>query len=406
MSSDLQRCVDFTQRLIRTPSLPGEEGAIAELVATEMRDLGYADVELDDVGNVVGRVPGSSAAPAVMFNTHLDHVDVGEAERWPHSPFGAEIHDDKIWGRGAVDIKGPLAAQVYGVGRLPESGTTPAGDVWVTAVVQEEVGGLGARHLNTYLTPPLAVIGEPSGNTLRRGHRGRCELIVHITGRSAHASVPHEGANPLEVLAPFIVGLGSLDMAVQPDLGRSTVAPTLIRTDQISSNVIPAEIWLTCDWRLLPDETAESARTKLEHLVADCLIEGTTADVTIPQHQQVAHTGVEMVLGGEHPAYVLGEDHPAVRAARQTLEGVLGPVDSVGTWRFATDGGHFSQAGVACIGFGPGDELLAHTVNEHIEIDALRLALDGNEALALGWAPKAAELTKEAAANTPAASSS
>ncbi len=404
MSSDLQLCIDFAQRLIRTPSLSGEEGTIARLVAAEMIGLGYADVEQDEVGNVIGRVPGAGQAPATMFNTHLDHVDVGEAIRWPHPPFGAEIHDDKIWGRGAVDIKGPLAAQVYGVGRLLESGAPPAGDVWVTAVVQEEVGGAGARHLNTYLTPPLAVIGEPSGNTLRRGHRGRCELVVHITGRSVHASVPHQGVNPFEVLAPLIVGLGSLDMAVQSDLGRSSVAPTLIRTDQISANVIPAEIWLTCDWRLVPGETAHSASVKLEELVADCLIEGTAADVSIPQHQQSAHTGVEMVLGGEHPAYILDEDHPVVRAACETLAGVLDVAGPVGTWGFATDGGHFSQAGVACIGFGPGDETLAHTVNEHIEIDALRVALDGNETLARGLAQKSTELTDGAGQSAVASS--
>lgn len=405
MSPDLQRCVDFVQRLIGTTSLPGEEGQIAEIVATEMRALGYADVEMDEVGNVVGRVRGSGAAPAVMFNTHLDHVDVGEAARWPYPPFGGEIHDDKIWGRGAVDIKGPLAAQVYGVARLLESAAPPAGDVWVTAVVQEEVGGAGARHLNTYLTPPLAIIGEPSGNTLRRGHRGRCELVVHITGRSVHASVPHKGINPFDVLAPFIVGLGQLQMATQADLGASSVAPTLIRTDQLSGNVIPAEMWLTCDWRLVPGETAEAARAKLEQLVADCLIEGTTADITIPEYQVMAHTGVEVVLVGEHPAYILGEDHPAVRAACEVLEPLLGRVDSVGTWRFATDGGHFSQAGVACVGFGPGDELLAHTINEHIEIDALRLALECNEALARRLAQTTTELGESVPSQMPAESS-
>ncbi len=386
MSSDLKRCVDFTQRLIRTPSLPGEEGAIAELVATEMRQLGYADVAQDEVGNVVGRVPGSSPTPAVMFNTHLDHVDVGDATRWPHPPFAGEIHDGRIWGRGAVDIKGPLAAQVYGVGRLLESAKPPAGDVWVTAVVQEEVGGAGARHLNTYLVPEIAVIGEPSGNTLRRGHRGRCELVVHITGRSAHASVPHQANNPLEVLARFLVGLESLKMDVQTDLGQSTVAPTLIRTDQISANVIPAEVWLTCDWRLVPGETAESARAKLQQLAAECLTEGTAAEVTIPRDRRLAHTGVEVILEGEHPAYILDDGHPAVRAACEALGPVIGNVSAVGTWRFATDGGHFSQAGVACVGFGPGDELLAHTLNEHIEIDALGVALDGNAALAWGLA--------------------
>jgi acetylornithine deacetylase/succinyl-diaminopimelate desuccinylase-like protein len=138
MTGDLQRCVDFLQQMIRTLSLPGHEGELASLVANEMRDLDYDEVRIDEVGNVLGRIEGRGQAPDLMFNTHLDHVDVGDPAAWPHPPFGGEIHDDKVWGRGAVDIKGPMAAQVVGVARLLR-GERPPGDVWVTAVVQEEV---------------------------------------------------------------------------------------------------------------------------------------------------------------------------------------------------------------------------------------------------------------------------
>lgn len=374
-------CVDFLQRLIRTPGLPGEEGDTARLVLAEMEALGYIDARIDEVGNVIGRVPGGDG-PAVMFNTHLDHVDVGDHERWPHPPYGGEIHSGSVWGRGAVDIKGPLAAQVHGVARLLRDGITPAGDVWVTAVVQEEIGGVGARHLMGYLQTPVVIVGEPSGNTLRRGHRGRCELIVHVTGRSVHASVPHEGVNPWEVLAAFIARLPDLDMAEQADLGRSTVVPTLIRSDQVSGNVVPGELWLTCDWRQVPGESAQDAAAKLDAILQSCLIEGASAEVEVPIYHRAAYTGVLMDIGGDNPAYILPRDHPAVSAACAALEPVIGVTDEVDTWRFATDGGHFSQAGMACVGFGPGNELLAHTVDEHIPIAQLETALSGNEALA------------------------
>ena len=166
MSGDLQHCVDLLQQMIRTLSLPGHEGELASLVANEMRDLGYDEVRIDEVGNVLGRIDGRGQAPDLMFNTHLDHVDVGDPAGWPHPPFGGEIHDDKVWGRGAVDIKGPMAAQVVGVARLLR-GERPPGTVWVTAVVQEEIGGVGARHLAETLPVPLVVVGEPSHNTLR-----------------------------------------------------------------------------------------------------------------------------------------------------------------------------------------------------------------------------------------------
>jgi acetylornithine deacetylase/succinyl-diaminopimelate desuccinylase-like protein len=94
------------------------------------------------------------------------------------------------------------------------------------------------------LDPGVVVIGEPSGNRVKRGHRGRTELVVRAQGRSAHASAPDRGLNPLATIARFILGLQHLEMTRDPDLGGSTVAPTLIRTDQTSPNVIPSEVEL------------------------------------------------------------------------------------------------------------------------------------------------------------------
>lgn len=389
--SDLGACTGFLRRLIATPSLPGAEGDIAALVRDEMTALGYADVRIDEVGNVAGRIAGRGAAPAVMFNTHLDHVDVGDAARWPYPPFGGELHDDAVWGRGAVDIKGPLAAQVYGVAALLGDAEPPPGDVWVTAVVQEEIGGVGARYLGRWLRTPIVVVGEPSSNTLRRGHRGRSELIVHVRGRSVHASVPREGINPWFSLATFLDGLPHLALPMHEELGPSSVAPTLVRTDQVSGNVIPAEIWLTCDWRHVPGESAEQARAMLADLLEDSLLDGATGSVEIPAYERTAWTGVKMTIAGNNPAYLLGAGHPAVTAATGILAPLLGPIDEVGTWRFATDGGHFSEAGMACIGFGPGDELLAHTVDERIPIEQLQVAMAGNAALARELGVRAAQ---------------
>ena len=381
--TDRDRCVDFLQRLIRTPGLPGEEGDTARLVEAEMQGLGYHDVRIDEAGNVLARIPGGDG-PDLMFNTHLDHVDVGDHDRWPHPPYGGEIHEERVWGRGAVDIKGPLAAQVHGVARLLRGGEPPAGDVWVTAVVQEEIGGVGARWLQDRLRTPAVVVGEPSSNTLRRGHRGRCELIVHVVGRSVHASVPAEGINPWFSLARFLDGLPGLDLPEHPELGRSSVTPTLIRSDQSSGNVVPGELWLTCDWRMVPGETAEDARAVLQGLLDRSLVGGAAGAVEVPVYRRTAWTGLEMELHGDNPAYILDADHPVVAGARRVVEPLLGPIGAVDVWRFATDGGHFSQAGMSCLGFGPGDELLAHTVNEHIPVDQLAVALDVNEALARG----------------------
>ena len=394
MSPDLQHCVDLLQQMIRTLSLPGHEGELASLVANEMHDLGYDEIRIDEVGNVLGRIEGRGQAPALMFNTHLDHVDVGDPAGWPHPPFGGEIHDDRVWGRGAVDIKGPMAAQVVGVARLL-AGERPPGDVWVTAVVQEEIGGVGARHLAETLPPiPIVVVGEPSHNTLRRGHRGRTELVAHISGRSVHASVPERGVNPLFALGLFLGGLETLKMPTDTDLGPSTVAPTLLRTDQTSANVVPGEVWQTCDWRNIPGQSGEDARAMLQAVAARVLAENpahaeSEIDVMVPVIERRTYTGLERPIPGANPAYILPADHPAVVAAEDICREVLKEVRPTGVWQFATDGGHFAEAGMAPVGFGPGDEFLAHTVNEHIEISALEEAMAVNEALARNLAAEA-----------------
>ncbi len=382
MSDSAGGCLDFLQRLIQTRSLSGHEGEIAGLVEEEMRRLGYTEVRRDEAGNVIGRIAGQGTAPSVMLNTHLDHVDVGDEHGWPHPPFAGVVKQGRVWGRGAMDIKGPLAAQVHAAGTL---GRTPPGDVWVTAVVQEEVGGLGARHLARHLEPDLVVVGEASSNQLRRGHRGRTELLLHVQGRSAHASVPGNGANPLYVVWRFLRELEGLRMRSTPDLGPSSVAPTLIRTDQISPNVIPGEAWLTCDWRNTAGESGEECRRRLEQLAQQCQISGTHAEGTSPVHERVSYNGFRGRIPADNPAFLLPLDHPALVAARKVLGEATGLEDEPVPWKFATDGGHFSAAGMTVIGYAPGEEHLAHTVDESIEIAQIEEALIGYRALVLDW---------------------
>ena len=281
-----------------------------------------------------------------------------------------------VWGRGAVDIKGPLAAQVVGVAAAL-SAEPPPGDVWVTCVVQEEIGGVGARHLAPRLEASLFVIGEPSGNAVRRGHRGRVELRLHLAGRSAHASVPDEGRNPLFGLGRFLGGLDGLEPATHAELGASTLVPTLLSTDQASANVIPGEAWLTLDARTVPGQDVEGLRARLEELAVRAAGAGVAAQVTIPVSRRVTYTGLEMSIPADNPAYVLPAEHPAVRGAVALVADEIGqrPLD---VWRFATDGGHFARHGAVPVGFGPGDPLLAHTVDERIEVVALEEALRAN----------------------------
>jgi putative selenium metabolism hydrolase len=381
--------VSFLRDLLRIPSLPGQEGELAARVREEMEGLGYDEVRTDGAGSVVGVVRGAGDAPAVMLNTHLDHVDTGDASAWRHPPFAAELAEDRVWGRGAVDIKGPLAAQVHGAAAAGDG--APPGDVWVTAVVQEEIGGLGARRMAREEGPGLVVVGEPSSNRLRRGHRGRAELVVHVGGRSVHASAPERGVNPHYVLAGFLERLPEAELPTHPELGSATVVPTLVRTDQESANVIPGEAWLTLDCRLVPGQSAGGTREILLPLLEEAAVPGSEVEIEVPVYRRSTYTGLEMEMPAENPAYLLPGEHPAVEAAAAVLEGPLGERPEVGVWGFATDGGHFAAAGRTVVGFGPGEEELAHTVEESIEVEELLRAVEGYRALSRSWPRACAE---------------
>lgn len=376
------RMVSFCSRLIQTPSLPGQEGDAAALIQEEMRTLGYDDVWTDAVGNVIGAIRGSGGK-SLMLNTHMDHVDAGDPSGWPFPPFEGRVHDGQVWGRGAMDIKGPTTAQVYGAALLRAAGLTPPGDVYVVGAVQEELGGLGSVELGRTLRVDRAVVGEASSNTIRRGHRGRIELIARVHGRSCHASMPDQGINPLYSLGELLTRLQDVETMEDPFLGRDTLVPTLVYTDQSSANVVPGQASLHIDWRMVPQHDVEQIRASLDRLLQASLRGGATGSVSLKQIHLRTYTGEERDIPAAFPSFVLEESDPLVQDAKRALEEAFGHPVEVKQWDFATDAGHLNAAGIPAIGFGPGDEALAHTNQERISTAELSEAMRGYAALAL-----------------------
>jgi acetylornithine deacetylase/succinyl-diaminopimelate desuccinylase-like protein len=208
----------------------------------------------------------------------------------------------------------------------------------------------------------------------------------------AHASMTGIGRNPLTVIGRFLEALESAPQPDDPQLGRATIAPTLIRTDQTSANVIPGELFLTLDCRTVPGQSTRTLREDLLPLLERCAIDGTSVDIFAEELRQVSYTGYEMTFAADNPAYAFPADHPAIRSAATVLADSLGAEPAVDVWQFATDGGHFAVAGRTVVGFGPGDDRLAHTIREHIEIEALAQGMHGNEALARGWPARLAAI--------------
>jgi succinyl-diaminopimelate desuccinylase len=387
--------IAFAQRAIQTPSMSGEEQALARLLADELRALGYDDVWTDRVGNVIGVYRGSGSGRSVQFNSHIDHVSPGDHALWQRPPFGGVIEGDTLYGRAASDVKGAMAPQVYLVPVLRELGVRPTGDIYVVGVVLEEVGGLGTRTLCEEMPTTFAVLSEATNNQLRRGHRGRVGIRVSFTGLSVHASAPERGHNPHYALARFVQALERLELIKDATFGGSSMAPTLIATDQTSGNVTPGTLTLAVDWRNVPGESEADIVAQLEPLVRAAEIDGVRGELFIPQRPVRAYTGIEDVVpstGG----FVVAADDPLVMTAAAALERQLGGPIEVGTWTFATDGGHLSRFGIKTIGFSPGEERFAHTIHDQISLTKMRAALPGNVALALAL-PEIRDQTEESA---------
>jgi putative selenium metabolism hydrolase len=367
----LADCVDFTQRLVQTPSMPFEEAALAELIITEMRRLGFDEVWADGMGNVNGRIFGQNRRlPALVLNSHLDHVDPGDPVLWPSPPFAGKIVDGRIVGRGACDIKGPLAVQVYSMAALLRMGERPLRDVVFSGVVQEEIGGAGARFWVENLDYPVAlvVLGEPSDNNLALGHRGIVQMWLRFNGRSAHASVPEKGQNPNYALSTFLTRLQTAqsELSRHPHLGATTISPTIVEVDTKSPNVTPAWTRVLLDFRTA-SESIDRLQAFVHRLAADWSHAITNAWTGEP-----FPPSAETIYG-----YYTPPESEVVQKMRTIVTRGMGREPALISYRFATDGRYFVPYGIPIIGFSPAEEDQAHIAGESISIAKMADSLRG-----------------------------
>jgi putative selenium metabolism hydrolase len=383
---DFSNAIAFARDLIRIESLPGEEGALAARVRTEMEDLAFDDVWVDGAGNVIGRLRGTGAGPVAMLSCHLDAVDVGDVAGWKHGPFDAVIEDGRLHGRGAMDIKGPLAVQTYAAARLREN--RPAGDVIVAHTVLEERGGLGMEYLLRAgeVKPDAVLIGESTHGDLCIGHRGRAEIVIELRGVAAHASAPERAKNPLSLLGPVLAALDRFGASLESDplLGRSTLAATFVETPHRSRNVIPDLVRIVIDWRILPSRTSADAVASVRDIVRSALPDDPAwgMDVRFATDRQTSYTGFTQDRSLFTPGFLMEQDHPVVRAAAGAIAQTLGRAPIVRPWTFATDGGHTcGVGGIPTIGFAPGEERFAHTNREQLDLREAEACLDAYPSL-------------------------
>ncbi|MGD8854792.1 MAG: M20/M25/M40 family metallo-hydrolase [Chloroflexota bacterium] len=370
----LADCVDFARRLIQTPSMPGQEQQLAQLIAREMRRHGFDEVWIDARGNVSGRIFGQDRnLGAIVLNSHMDHVDPGDLSLWPYPPYAAEVHGGRLYGRAACDIKGPLAVQVYSLLALKRMGLRPKRDVVFTGVVEEEVGGAGASFWADTLAydVDLIILGEPSRNNLSLGHRGIAQFWVKFSGKSVHASVPDSGVNPNLSLARFLTALEAQRHTLPEHalLGKTTVAPTIIEVDTRSMNVTPAWTRLLLDFRTASMSTNDIVAF-VRQVAGD--LPFTLSNAWTDESDAPVAGSDDIIFG-----YYTDPEGDDIEPIVDAISRGMGWRPELTSYQFATDGRFFTSLGATIIGYSPGEENLAHTVDESISLEMMADSLRG-----------------------------
>ncbi|PKM96557.1 MAG: hypothetical protein CVU77_05170 [Elusimicrobia bacterium HGW-Elusimicrobia-1] len=351
MNSYEKKCVDFLKRLVSAKSYSGCEAKAAAVAAREMRRLGYDSVSSDSYNNVVGRI-GDGRGTKILFDAHTDTVGIADPALWRSDPFVPVIKKGLLYGRGACDDKGSVAAMVYAGALLKKSARADGFTLMVSASAGEEIGETQWLDFITKklrFIPDFAVIGEPSNLKVIRGHKGRTEFKISVRGKSAHASIPEKGVNAAHRASELVGKIAALNKKYKSAaLGKPVISVTVMETTNASINTIPENCVFYIDRRTVETETRRSVEREIR---AIC---GSVAKIEYVKH---------------YSPWVISAGHPLLKASARAFTEAYGTAPKVITWPFCTNGSHtMGDNGIPSVGFGPGKEEHAHIANESIAL--------------------------------------
>jgi len=363
--------IKLTQKLVQTPGLSGAEGEVADRVEEAMNTLSFRNVHRDALGNVVGFVGPQAETTALLFDAHMDVVPV--VGKWRMDPFGGEIVDGRLYGRGSTDMKGALAAVICGAAAAAKSGKLRR-QVAVSATVLEETlecAALGA--VVESVLPEQVVICEPSNLTIKLGQKGRAEILLTIEGIPAHAAFPDCGKNPIQLAAKALDTLQKIEFPKDPFIGEGILVATDIISDPYPSiSLIPPKVTVRFDRRTIPGETEDSILNQILNELKS--IDDQAFSLSVTRDMVQAYTGEVIEAPRIFAAWKVERDIPLVKAAEA---GVIaaGLKPEFGFWGFCTNGSETAgKRKIPTIGLGPGIEDDAHIADESISVEELSKA--------------------------------
>ncbi len=360
-------------KLVKIKSLSQEEEEVQLELKRQMEEAGFDEVFIDGLGNVIGRI--GNGKKILAFDGHMDTVDFGNMQNWDFDPLSGEIKDGYVHGRGTVDQEGGPAAFVTTGRILKELGFDRDMTIYfVGSVMEEDCDGLCWKYIieEDKIKPDFVVSTEPTNLNIYRGHRGRMEIHVEFYGISSHGSAPERGKNAIYMAARAALEIEKLNENLKFDefLGRGSVTISECITGSPSLCAVSDYARLHLDRRLTWGETKESAVAEIEEIIKDM-----NAKVSVLDYKETAYTGLEYGMEKYYPTWKLPEDHIAVQKAVEGFKDLFKKEPLVDKWTFSTNGVTINGIyKIPTIGFGPGNEVLAHAPNEKVKVDDLVVA--------------------------------
>jgi succinyl-diaminopimelate desuccinylase len=374
---DLARLVED---LVRIPSVyrpeeaEGNETRIARFLTDYLEREGF-EVNVEAVApgrpNVWAAWEGERPGKTLLFEAHTDVVTEGRAEDWEHPPFGAERTGERIYGRGACDTKGNLAAAILAVKAIRDSGVPFPGKLTLCHPVDEEgmMAGIKAFIEHGHAEGvDGAVICEPEENQLCVRQKGALRVEVTFRGRMAHGAMPQSGVNPVTRAARFVVAVEELEReeverhGEDPFLGVPSLTPTILMGPDFGEpqiNVIPASAYVALDIRTVPSQSHEELVRRLE----ECLEELGSEDPDFDGRLEVIE---------ERPPTETPMENPLVRAMAAAHRYLTGEEPRYNGVPGATDGTYLSTwAGVPIVTTGAGEREIPHHADEWVSVEEL-----------------------------------
>ncbi len=357
-------------KLVQIKSLSCNEKDVVNEIKRMMEEANFDEVKIDGLGNVIGKI--GNGKKIVAIDGHVDTVDTGNLDNWELEPLSGKIDSEFVHGRGTVDQKGGIASFITAGKILKELGLQNDVTVYfVGSVIEEDCDGLCWKYIleEEKLKPDCVIITEPTNMNIYRGQRGRMEMTVSFYGVSSHGSAPERGKNAIYMASRAALEIEKLNENLKKDsflgIGSVTISEIVSGSPSLCAVADFARIHL--DRRLTVGEDIDLAVSQIQEIVKN-----ENAKVEVLEYKEKSFTGLEYGMKKYYPTWVVDENHPVLTTGEKVYQDLFNSKPLIDKWTFSTNGVVINGIHkIPIIGFGPGNEVLAHAPNEKVPIEHL-----------------------------------